>query len=100
MPALTLAVLVMRRSALSMRLVTVVLVLPGSGQGVVLVSAAALVILPLPVETCTVRGQGAAGAAVGLPRVTVRSRAAGLQCAHAVGGADRGGSGRPGRRSG
>ena len=36
------------RSALSMRLVTVVLVLlPGVGSGVVLVSAAALVMLPL-----------------------------------------------------
>ena len=58
MPALTLAVLVMRRSALSMRLVTVVLNVAAGGRvGVVLVSAAALVMLPLPVETCNGQGQ-------------------------------------------
>ena len=73
MPALTLAVLVMRRSALSMRLVTVVLVfVAGVGSGVVLVSAAALVMLPLPVETCG-QGQGCRRPAGQLPRVTVRA---------------------------
>jgi hypothetical protein len=64
----------MRRSALSMRLVTVVLVLlPGVGSGVVLVSAAALVMLPLPVETCTVRVRVPPAPLARLPRVTVRA---------------------------
>ena len=90
MPALTLAVLVMRRSALSMRLVTVVLVLLPVGSGVVLVSAAALVMLPLPVETCTVRVRRCAGAAGQAAQGSRSGRAAGLQCAHAVSGADQG----------
>ena len=89
--ALTLAVLVMRRSALSMRLVTVVLVLlPGVGSGVVLVSAAALVMLLLPVETCNGQGVRCRQRRWRLPGSRSGPRCWFAVCAHAVGGADQG----------